>query len=73
MNPRTYVRQIKENRSYKCSEKSCRSGDSKFQLATKHKMTLDLHRNSYCIARCAAEDESSTTENNDYNNNIDIK
>ena len=40
-------------------------------------MTLDSHRNSYCIARRAGEsrakDKESTTDNNDCNNNIDIK
>ena len=50
----------------------------------KHKMTLDLHGNSYCIARHTGKqgvhpvnasqvaDKKSITENNDNNNDIDI-
>ena len=50
----------------------------------KHKMTLDQHGNSYCVACHTGKqgvhpanlsqvaDEKSITENNDNNNNIDI-
>ena len=34
MNPTTHVRQVKEKKPDKCSQKSCRSGDHKFQPAT---------------------------------------